>query len=142
MFCFVDCTLQCRQWPDSLDQNDLTADAQGRPYLSVGKAIRTRIVAETAEMFDEEVVSRPVLMHPGGPDLMRRVAEAVPELAATAERSLGVLRDHGNLGSASALFVLERALRDGVPLAPQFRLFALGPGIVTAMLRFDGVEMA
>lgn len=134
------CTLRTQLWPDSLDQNDFNAGTAGRPFLSVGKDIRTRLVDETVGVFDAERRLEPMLLHPGGPDLMKRLGDAVPELGVPIRTSLGVLQQHGNLGSASVLFVLEQWLRDGGPLGPRFHMFALGPGIVTSLLTVEGAE--
>jgi alkylresorcinol/alkylpyrone synthase len=63
--------------------------------------------------------------------------------------SYGVLRDHGNLSSASILAVLDRQLREEelrnerAPLAPRDALLvAMGPGLSLelSVLRFHGVE--
>ncbi|MBX2798086.1 MAG: hypothetical protein KTR31_10465 [Myxococcales bacterium] len=140
VFGFTDCTLQSRLWSDSLDQNDLTV-RDGWPYLSVGKQIRTRLVQETGDLLDDDFVAHPAFLHPGGPDLMKRVVAARPQLAATVEVSMAVLERHGNLGSASVVFVLDEALRRSMPLVPRFGVFALGPGIVATRLRVDGVEV-
>ncbi|MEO0604833.1 MAG: hypothetical protein AAF211_25600, partial [Myxococcota bacterium] len=138
-FSFEGCALATRQWPDSLDQNDF-AIRDGQPFLSVGKDIRTRLLDEAGRVFTPEFVEHPTFLHPGGPDLMKRLAAAHPALAETIDVSMSVLLDHGNLGSASVLFVLEEARRRGLPIDPRFHLFALGPGIVTTTLRVDGVE--
>lgn len=133
-------TLHTRLWPDSLDQNDLTACGAGQPYLSVGKDIRTRLVDEAGPVFDTDVVEHPLFLHPGGPDLMKRLRAAVPGIDAPIDVASWVLENHGNLGSASVLFVMEESMRRGMPLGPRFHMFALGPGIVTTLLRVDGVE--
>lgn len=139
-FSFAGCALASRQWPDSLDQNDFAIQG-GQPYLSVGKDIRTRLLEEAGRVFTDEFVAHPAFLHPGGPDLMKRIVQARPELADTVDTSLEVLLGHGNLGSASVLFVLEEARRRAMSFEPRFHLFALGPGIVTTTLRIDGVEV-
>lgn len=87
------------------------------------------------------------LVHPGG----RKVLEAY-EAAFQIDRrelrhSYGVLRDHGNLSSASILAVLDRALAEESlraereSLAPRYALLvAMGPGLSLelAVLRFPG----
>lgn len=136
---FGSVALHTRLWPDSLDQNDLCASADGEPYLSVGKDIRTRLLEEAGRALPAEVRAAPLLLHPGGIALMEQLGGTFPELADTVALSTALLQDHGNIGSASVLWVLDQALRRGTPLGPFFHLFALGPGIVTTRLRVDGV---
>lgn len=118
-------------WSNALDQNFFGASADNEPYLAVGKDIRSRIVGETSAWFEARSADEVVLMHPGGAALMDRVAQAEPGRAASIELSRKVLRENGNLGSPSVLFVLKEAFESGLPLGTRFTLFALGPGIVT-----------
>lgn len=87
------------------------------------------------------------LVHPGG----RKVLEAYEAVFGVDRRALrhsyGVLRDHGNLSSASILAVLDRALAEEAlrverdVLAPRDALLvAMGPGLSLelAVLRFHG----
>jgi len=66
------------------------------------------------------------LLHPGG----RRVLEEVQTVLGLTERDLAyswrVLRDYGNMSSATALFVLKEALGDGAQ--GRHLLAAFGPG--------------
>ena len=141
VFGYTKCRLRSKQWANSLDQNDLTADAAGQPYLAVGKAIRTRLLEEVLPFLGPGFGEDPVFLHPGGPDLMKRLAHARPALSETIDVSCDVLRRHGNLGSASVLFVWDAARARGLSFSPRFSLFALGPGIVTTVLDVDGVEV-
>jgi predicted naringenin-chalcone synthase len=130
--------LDTQLWSDSLDQNDLGADAENGPYLAVGKDIRTRLIDELGPLLDDVALREPLLVHPGGLALMRSLAEQYPALAPSVELSLSVLSGHGNLGASSLLWVLDAALARGVPLRPRLRLVALGPGIVTTCLTLEG----
>lgn len=140
VFGYDSVSLKTRLWAESLEENDYNTSADGQPFMAVGKQIRTRLAEETAEFFTDEVRAGQILLHPGGIALMKLVRESYPDLSDTVELSTEVLRDHGNIGSASVLFVLREALRCG-DLASTVHLFALGPGIVTTMLRLDGVVM-
>jgi alkylresorcinol/alkylpyrone synthase len=131
--------LSSRLWENALSENDFTASEDGQPFISVGKAIRTRLLDELRPFLDE-AAGAPALFHPGGAALMRVLADAYPALGDTLALSSGVLRRNGNIGSASVLWVLDAALRERHPLTPTLRLFALGPGIVSTVLRLDGVE--
>lgn len=135
------CELHSRLWPDALSENDFTAGEDDQPFIAVGKSIRTRLLDELMTLL-EEIGAEPALFHPGGAALMRALADARPHLAGTLELSSEVLRLDGNLGAASLLWVLDRALRERRALAPRLRLVALGPGIVSTVLRLDGVEVA
>lgn len=130
---------ESRLWADALEENDFTASPDNEPYLSVGKAIRTRLLDEL-QPFLADIESAPALFHPGGAALMRILGEAYPSLTDTLGISSEVLQANGNIGSASLLWVLEAALERGVPLSPVARLVALGPGIVSTILRLDGIE--
>jgi alkylresorcinol/alkylpyrone synthase len=66
------------------------------------------------------------LFHPGGRRLLE-TAEQVLELApAQLEHSWAVLRDFGNMSSATVLFVLQRAMKAGA--RGKHLLAAFGPG--------------
>jgi predicted naringenin-chalcone synthase len=66
-------------------------------------------------------------IHPGGPRVLDAVRDALglPESAVLHSRS--VLRDHGNMSSATVLFILQRALRSG--LRGLTSMLAFGPGL-------------
>jgi alkylresorcinol/alkylpyrone synthase len=137
---YRDLRLASQLWSNALDQNDLTADADNQPFILVGKDIRVRLVTELSALLTPEVLSTPLFVHPGGAALMRLLTKHFGMLAETAEVSSSILEEHGNLGSPSVLLVLERALAVGMSVVPRFRLVALGPGIVSTVLLFDGVE--
>ena len=126
-------------WPGSLDQNDLNACEHNEPFLAVGKAIRTRMTAETAPLLEALEGSR-FILHPVGKALMTALGAARPELNDSIAVASDVLEDHGNVGAASLLWVLGRALERGLALTPRATLFALGPGIVSTALTLDGVD--
>lgn len=67
-------------------------------------------------------------VHPGGPRILQACASA---LALTAEQlapSLAVLREHGNMSSATILFILDRLRRSPAKRGPCLAL-AFGPGL-------------
>jgi alkylresorcinol/alkylpyrone synthase len=139
LFSFRSCELTSRLWPDTLDQNDFGADAHNEPYLSVGKDIRTRLFGELSSFLDDDALRDPMIIHPGGAALVRILRDRFPALSEAADRSMAILAEHGNIGSASALWVLDEALRAGACLEPTLRLLALGPGIVATMVTLGGV---
>lgn len=66
-------------------------------------------------------------IHPGGPKIVQAVADALELSEAQREPSLAVLREHGNMSSPTALFVLRRLWDAGAP-RPWVAL-AFGPGL-------------
>jgi len=86
--------------------------------------------------FLDAAVPRPrvVLAHPGGPGILEAVDRAVAccDLAGRLDPRGGeiareVLAECGNMSSATILFVLDRALREG--LSGPFEAVAFGPGL-------------
>ena len=76
-----------------------------------------------------------ILMHPGG----RRVLDTAQDVLGLSKGDLfhswEVLREYGNMSSATALFVLERALRSGAS-GPHL-LTAFGPGFSAYFIAID-----
>jgi alkylresorcinol/alkylpyrone synthase len=66
------------------------------------------------------------LFHPGGRKLLETMEQALGLTRKQFEHSWAVLRDYGNMSSATALFVLDRALKAGAR-GPHL-LAAFGPG--------------
>jgi predicted naringenin-chalcone synthase len=97
--------------------------------------------AAVQALFREEnarVGARPItriLCHPGGRDVLRAVATALPGWDFPESRE--VLRDCGNLSSPSVLFALERALRaPAAPAEDDWWLVAFGAGFSAHGCRF------
>jgi alkylresorcinol/alkylpyrone synthase len=127
-------------WSDALAETDFTACSENQPRISVGPGIRTRLLDETSAFFSDLSDEDGLLMHPGGAALMDSVQRAHPRHAPSVEISRAVMRDNGNLGSPSVLWVLKRALEQRIDLGHNLILFALGPGIVTTALRISEVR--
>lgn len=75
-------------------------------------------------------------IHPGGPRVLSSVLEALGLDASAGGASRGVLAEHGNMSSATVLFIIERLLREGagLPLAAM----AFGPGLAGEGLLLTG----
>lgn len=71
-------------------------------------------------------------IHPGGPRVIESVVRALGLPTEAGDASRGVLRDYGNMSSATLLFILERLVRGGVE-GPIVAL-AFGPGLSAEML--------
>jgi predicted naringenin-chalcone synthase len=71
-------------------------------------------------------------IHPGGPRIVRAVAEGLGLDESAVEPSLGVLREHGNMSSPTVLFVLKRLMEGGAPRP--YVAAAFGPGLAGELM--------
>ena len=69
--------------------------------------------------------------HPGGAKVLAALQESLDLPAEALAPAADVLREYGNMSSASVLFVLERMYRPG---GGRYLLSALGPGFTAAFL--------
>lgn len=78
-------------------------------------------------------------VHPGGRAILDRtqVALGLPDAALAASRA--VLRDHGNVSSATVLFVLRQVLDDGIDDGAPVIALAFGPGLTVEAARLTAV---
>jgi predicted naringenin-chalcone synthase len=74
-------------------------------------------------------------VHPGGRAVLDAVEQALALPPEALEVSRGVLRDHGNMSSATVLFVLQAMMRDAAPGARGVAM-AFGPGLTAETMRF------
>lgn len=72
--------------------------------------------------------------HPGGKKVLEAYQEALTITPADLRHSYGVLRDHGNMSSATVFFILERYLEDREVTAGYGMLSALGPGFCSELV--------
>ena len=75
------------------------------------------------------------MFHPGGRKLIETMQEVLELEREQLEHSWEVLRAYGNMSSATALFVLERALKAGAR-GPHL-LAAFGPGFSAYFVAAD-----
>ncbi len=66
-------------------------------------------------------------IHPGGPKIVEGLAKVLSLPAAATEDSLSILRNHGNMSSATVLFILQDMMRRDLP-RPWVGM-AFGPGL-------------
>lgn len=142
LFSYSRFEFQLHAWPGSVKYAYTETSANGEPYGSVGKDIRTRMLEESAAMLTPDVVADPMFVHPGGIALLRALVEHAPRLSDTVGLSAEVLGAHGNLSSPTVLYVLKRALELGAVISPRMRLLAFGPGIYTTLSCFHDVTAA
>jgi len=74
-------------------------------------------------------------VHAGGRSVLDAVAHALALDAAALDHSRAVLRDNGNMSSATLMFVLERMLRERRPIEHGIAI-AFGPGLAAEGFRF------
>ena len=67
-------------------------------------------------------------LHPGGAKVLTAYQEALSLAPEALDASRGILRDYGNMSSPTALFVLQRILRDSPARGEPGLLLAPGPG--------------
>jgi predicted naringenin-chalcone synthase len=75
-------------------------------------------------------------VHPGGRSILDAVEGAFALDSAALDASRAVLRDYGNMSSATILFVLERLMRDQASRGASGCALAFGPGLTAETMLF------
>lgn len=124
-------------WPDSLDIMGWRVDPEGLGVIfaqSIPPFARRRLrpamdvmLARQQVAFDQ--VDR-FLCHPGGTKVIEALEGALDLGQGTLDHERAVLAEHGNMSSPTALYVLDRARRAGLPRRSV--LTALGPGFTAS----------
>lgn len=128
-------TTHCYISHDSLDQMQWHIGDQGfTMYLDV-EIPKTLMNGGTA--FVDELLRRADIprdsvdgwvVHPGGPKIIDAVRDSAGLLEEEVTLSRSILRDYGNMSSATVLFVLERQLRER-PEKESLVMLGFGPGL-------------
>ncbi len=108
---------------------------------AVPKLVGTSVAEAVASLLDGPAADVPVwAVHPGGRAILDRAQQALdlPDAAIAASRT--VLRDHGNMSSATVLFVLREAVDAGVPDGAPVVALAFGPGLTVESARLTMVR--
>ncbi|MBO1806434.1 type III polyketide synthase [Leucobacter ruminantium] len=134
----------------------LTADGEADMDWTIGdRGFEMRLTAEVPRIVGREIAgvvdgmldgADPAgiaawAVHPGGRSVLDRVQQALALPDAAMAQSRGVLRDYGNMSSATILFILERMLREGsLAAGEQVAGLCFGPGLTveTVLLRCAG----
>ncbi len=75
------------------------------------------------------------LLHPGGPKVLQGLEKNLPLSSTQTRLSWKVLRNYGNLSSASVLFLLYHFEREETPQPGDYGLLlAVGPGFAAEMV--------
>ncbi|WP_144764390.1 type III polyketide synthase [Curtobacterium sp. 9128] len=116
---------------------------------AVPKLVGATVVEAVSSLLDGPAAAVPIwAVHPGGRAILDRTQDALdlPDSAMASSRA--VLRDHGNMSSATVLFVLRDALDAGVEDGTPVVALAFGPGLtvesahLTAVGQPDGAVAA
>ena len=123
-------------WPGSLDVMGWNFDSVGMQVVfsrDIPSIVRANVRGDMTSFLSAFELSRAdlshLIAHPGGV----KVIEAYEEALDLEDGALAItrqsLRDHGNMSSASVLFVLERFFAEGkIAVGERAVLTALGPG--------------
>ena len=128
--------------PDSADQMGWVIGDHGFE-MSLSARVPDEIAAHLPGIIDTALATHGLArdtvaawaVHPGGPRVLVSVAAALglpPQALAT---SHAVLAEHGNMSSATILFILERMIRRGT--AGPCVAMAFGPGLTAECALFD-----
>lgn len=125
-----------RLYPDSLDVMGWTVLQEGLQVVfaqRIPDIVRETAAAEIGDFLAAHGYSiadvDAFLLHPGGTKVLAAYAQALGLAADRLDLSRGVLRDYGNMSSATALFVIERHLQEhGIAQGGLGLVSALGPG--------------
>jgi len=100
---------------------------------SVPRAIESLAPAALAAAGIDDPADMDWIVHPGGPRILDAVESALSLPDGALDPSRSILRTHGNMSSATVLFVLEAMLHAG-PLRPQAAILAFGPGLTIEVM--------
>ncbi|WP_217585471.1 type III polyketide synthase [Lentibacillus saliphilus] len=90
---------------------------------------------QTNDLSNEQIHS--YIVHPGGKKVLNAMTEALQIPARKLLPSRDILRQHGNMSSATVLYVLENWMNTGVPNHERSILSALGPGFSSELLLLE-----
>ncbi|HWF45220.1 MAG TPA: 3-oxoacyl-[acyl-carrier-protein] synthase III C-terminal domain-containing protein [Candidatus Kapabacteria bacterium] len=134
-------------YPDTLDVMGWRITNEGfKIVLSRDiPSIVTSLVRENIEeILADQMLTLPqikhYIAHPGGAKVLEAYAAALNLPESTLKYSYDVLRDYGNMSSATVFFILERFLRETKNASGEYGLIsALGPGFSSelVLLRWD-----
>ena len=134
-------------FPDSIDAMGFDLQDGGLHIIlakEVPQLIRNRIGSLVDEFLARHALTRKdiqaYILHPGGQKLLAYMQEELRICRCQVESSWDVLRDYGNLSSASVLFVLNEWMkRDQQAAGDRGLLAAFGPGFSAEMLLLEWI---
>lgn len=79
-----------------------------------------------------------MIAHPGGRKVLEAMEDSLSLPSKALQFSYDVLRDHGNMSSATVYYVINQWLRQGPPQTPEKNILcALGPGFSSELLLLE-----
>jgi alkylresorcinol/alkylpyrone synthase len=124
-------------WPDTLGIMGWNVDPQGFGVIFrrtipkfVTANLRDAITAILARMGLEPSNIDRFVCHPGGTKVVQALESALRLNQGALDHERAVLADYGNMSAPTALFVLDRVLKGGLP--SRSLLTALGPGFTAS----------
>ncbi|SFI88427.1 type III polyketide synthase [Thermoflavimicrobium dichotomicum] len=133
-------------WPESMDVMGWELEDDGLKVI-FSRDIPTLVRKQMRPIVDEflEEINlqlgdiQYVISHPGGRKVLEAYQEALGISRDPLTHAYSVLRDYGNMSSATVFFVLERELQESHPYGSYGLVTALGPGFSSelALLCWD-----
>lgn len=125
--CFVtDDSLDQMQWHIGDHGFSMILDVKVPDTLRAGGAQFVQSLLDNADLDHDAIAGW--LVHPGGPKIVDAVRDAVDLDESQVALARSILREYGNMSSATVLFVLHRYLQQNDDLGPMAML-GFGPGL-------------
>ncbi|MGF7087818.1 alkylresorcinol/alkylpyrone synthase [Kroppenstedtia sanguinis] len=128
-------------WPNSLDVMgwDVTDDGLKVVFSrDIPGVVRKEVTPLVGEFLEQVGLSldqvRRYIAHPGGAKVLKAYEEALELPGEALLHSYEVLKEYGNMSSATVLFVLERELRESHHPGEYGLMTALGPGFSSELM--------
>jgi alkylresorcinol/alkylpyrone synthase len=129
-------------WPDTLDIMGWTVDPAGFGVVlsrSLPRFVEQKLAAPARRFVKTAKLMAPhFICHPGGAKVLDAIETALELQKGTLRDEREVLRGHGNMSAPSVMFVLERAIANG--LRGSAVLAALGPGFTASFLSLEAAD--
>ena len=124
-------------WPDTLGIMGWTVDPEGFGVIfqrTIPDFVRDNVGTAVTEILSRMKLANSdvdrFVCHPGGTKVILALERALSLDQGTLDHEREVIADYGNMSAPTVLFVLERALAQGLP--PRSLVTALGPGFTAS----------
>ena len=124
-------------WPDTLDIMGWSVDPEGFGVIfqrTIPDFVRDNMGTAVTEILSRMKLANAdvdrFVCHPGGTKVILALERALALDQGTLDHERDVIADYGNMSAPTVLFVLERALAQGLP--PRSLVTALGPGFTAS----------
>ncbi|MBD1370846.1 type III polyketide synthase [Hazenella sp. IB182357] len=134
-------TTQSHLWPDSFDVMGWQLQNDGLEVIfsrDIPSLVRQEVTPVVDRFLQENRLSRSDMsrwvMHPGGLKVLQAYEDAFECPREVFDHAYEVLRQFGNMSSATVLFVLEKELKESHQFGSYGLMAALGPGFSAELL--------